>query len=96
MVQNSTILSSHKTNIQYINIYLEKLPQRTGFLNRSPIMKIFWKGLRNTFGQYAWSWSLLIFGISFAWFHSIYHPYLAVYRYNNENVIKQNYLENLC
>lgn len=45
-----------------------------------------WKGIRNTFGQYAWSWSLLIFGFGFAWYYSMYYPYIAVYKYNNSEV----------
>ena len=86
MVQNYSILSSNKANLPYYPHNLERLPQRVNFINRSSLMKSFWRGLRNTAGQYAWTWSVFIFGISAVWFWGLYTPYLAVYRYNNENV----------
>ena len=90
MVQNHTLRADHKAHLQQSLIYAERLPQKISFLNNNPVMRIFWKGLRNTFGQYAWSWSLLIFGFAFAWFSAFYYPFIAIYQYNNQDVDSSN------
>ena len=87
MVQNHPLLADSQAHLQYTRIYAERKPQVAYWFTRGYGSRSLWMGVRNTIGQYAWSWSLFIFAISFGVFHAFYDPLIALYKYNNQNVI---------
>ena len=54
-------------------------------MNANPNVKKMWLTFGATVQRNSWAWQIFIFGLTFAFFHMLYDPFLYVYRLNNKH-----------
>jgi hypothetical protein len=82
MVCNNSLLSNHKTRLQYRIIHLGRPAQVVSKWNALPLTKRGWRLVGEVF-NYSWAYQFFIFGLSFAIWAGFFFPVLYIYQKNN-------------